>query len=126
MSALRRLAPVRSDSISDDSSVSIASTRASIVVACSETFATYSRERSTASWSVCAASRSASFRIRAACCSASRSMAAALASAASTIDRTCSDAAWASEDPLRRWAWRWSDSSSSATRARCSSTASGS
>jgi hypothetical protein len=89
------LAPVRSDSTSAASSPSIASTRWSMSELCSPTRATCSRERSTASWSVRSASRSASVRIRLACSSASRSMAWALCSAASTIDRTCSDAAWA-------------------------------
>jgi hypothetical protein len=53
-------------------------------------------------------------------------IASALASAASTIPRTCSEADWASDSPLRRLAWRCSDSISSASRARWASTAAGS
>ena len=63
-SAFRRFAPVRSDSRSAVSSLSMASTRWSISAVCSPTLATCSRERSTASWSVCSASRSASVRMR--------------------------------------------------------------
>ena len=63
-SAFRRFAPVRSDSTSAVSSLSIASTRWSMSEVCSVTLATCSRERSTASCSVRSASRSASVRMR--------------------------------------------------------------
>jgi hypothetical protein len=125
-SAFRRFAPVRSASINAVTSLSIASTRWSMSAVCSPTRPTCSRERSSASASTRRASAWASSRIRRASSSASLSICAALCSAASTMARTCSDAAEASDAPLRRDAARWRASTWSASAARCSSTASGS